>query len=134
MESREAPKEWAPPETMREAIERSDNLKMELKDIEVQLASRNRTSVDGSRYSPHEYWEWRDRARGAQAHKTKELMRLKRWIQDNQSMDEPRAIDLLHGCYAVLTRHLDAGYTENEEQIIRLAFQYLKQHGRKVKS
>lgn len=53
----------------------------ECKDIEAQLALRNRTHADGSRMTSEEYWAWRDRAVSALRHKQKLLSRIKAYVR-----------------------------------------------------
>lgn len=117
------------PDTVERARERLDALKIELKDMEVQLASRNRTHPDGRRMEAQEYWEWRDKAAFAKACREQELIYLKRWLADNeQKTRDARTADLLHACYLILEQ--TEGLSDDEAQIVALARKHLWALGR----
>lgn len=70
------------PDDLLEAEDRYEDLVFEVQGIQTDLGNKNRTHEDGTRFSEHEYWDWRSRAQGALRHRLDEQRALKRHVRD----------------------------------------------------
>jgi hypothetical protein len=68
------------PSSLDEAHSRRLQLISDIQAISAQLGDRNKTSADGKRLTPEEFWAWRSRAVQALHHKEAALRKLKSWI------------------------------------------------------
>lgn len=69
------------PNTVSEAEARRLQVVGEVKKLEAQLSNRNRTDVDGRRFTDRQYHEWRGRATYALQLKVRESSALKDWLR-----------------------------------------------------
>lgn len=112
------------PVSVEEAEWRMAELRLEMRQIEVQLGDRNRTGPDGQRLPSHEYHAWRQRASVALAYKQSEYQLLKRWVQtrrrqvvaDELQVDPDDATSLLLQAWQLLKRLSREGRVEYEDE------------------
>jgi hypothetical protein len=100
-------------------------LKLELKDIELQLSNRNQVDENGERLQAEAYWTWYHKARYALVQKQKRIIYLNDWIKKHAHIVEATStIDLLHGCYLILRETEEL--TEAQLKIYTLTREHLK--------
>lgn len=78
---------WIEPRNVGEARQFADEILTCMREIEGQLTSRNKTDQEGNRLTGTEYWQWRDRAKGAHRSYDKTYRRLKLWIKEHQNAE-----------------------------------------------
>lgn len=111
--------------------------------IQAQLSDKNRCHADGSRFSEHEYHEWRGRAIAALKHGVAEQRVLKealkvarrRFNTDTplraaNELDTPDA--LMHAAYVLLKRLVSEGVDidDEEQRIIDALDAHLRNYGK----
>ena len=111
--------------------------------IQLQLSDKDKRHPDGSRYSEHEWHEWRQRAIAAWKHGVaeqrvmKEALKVSRRrfntdtpLRDAPDLTTPDA--LIHAAYVVLHRMASEGVEvdDEEQRIIDALDAYLRNHGR----
>jgi hypothetical protein len=123
--------DFKPPGSIKEAQGRKRKLEIDIANIDLQLADRNRTLPDGRRMSGSEHNEWMRRARSSAIIKRAEHSYLKDWIKDLRRERTARAVlghvpkdanDMLR---LVRDRLLDPGVSR--ENLADLIDDYLRQ-------
>ena len=113
----------------------------EVQKIQAQLGDKDRRHPDGSRYTSHEYHEWRGRASAALRHLLVRQRALKdalKTARRRYNSDTPVGPDLktpealIHAAFVVIHRLACEGVElDPEEQRVKDALdEYLRDHGR----
>lgn len=109
------------PTTVSEAEARRLQVVGEVKQIESQLANRNRTDAEGRRFTDRQYHEWRGRAVYMLNLKTRETSALKDWLRRAQA--------------SAASDQVTSGSTEYYlEQVARILGRVLERHGLELTS
>lgn len=74
---------WPEPRSLQECEERMEDLLNDFTQIQVQLANRNRTDGQGSRWDSEHYHDWRAKALTAHTLKVGEYRFLKKWKKEH---------------------------------------------------
>jgi hypothetical protein len=98
---------WVEPATLDEADERLAEIEIEVREINAQLADRDR-QVSGERMEGVEYWQWRRRAEWARTCRLNERDRLnasrrrmKRAMHEGKGADVGEQMAVMHALYAM---------------------------------
>lgn len=125
-----------PPESIEAAEEESLDLSTDIDMITAQLADKDRTHEDGSRFTEHEYHQWRYRAVFALKAKTARRRRLKAWIKAanieaariEAGVQRPGNVVELLGCLMRVIRQYD-DLTPREKALLTLAQRWIQTQG-----
>ena len=87
-----------------------------LKDIDLQLADRNRTERDGGRANSDSYNRWRMTALKAKRLKERRMSEIKRVQRERRQDSRQQRADLLAALFPIVSRAIFGGFVPTEEE------------------
>lgn len=110
-------------ERVRRLADERDAVAAEVEHIQEQLGNRNRTTPDGRRLSPHQYWTWRQGAAHALRKLTERLRAVKAEMRELAAEPTNGTIrQILHDAADVFRRRIDGAenYGEVDRTVERI--------------
>ena len=125
------------PASIEGAEERVEEVVQQIQSIDAQLRNRERINPHtGEEWSREEYNDWRLRAMRAKMYATKELRFLKRWVRQERTRYNAKAINvdfdnpksLIHAAYVLLCSLIKQGieFTDEERELVDILDKYLQ--------